>query len=176
MPDGIENQPVSNVQWLNRDELHANDYNPNRVPPTELKLLATSIFEDGWTQPIVARRYVGAGLQIVDGFHRWTVSEQRAVHGMTGGLVPVVQLPDALDRASQMMSTVRHNRARGTHYVVRMAEIVDELANGLGVEPTEIMQRLGMEGEEVRRLLERGKMTERHGQAVFGKGWVPSDT
>lgn len=176
MPTGIDEQPVSRVQWVARGELSANDYNPNRVPPTELKLLATSIIEDGWTQPIVARRYVGAGMQIVDGFHRWTVAEMPAVFGMTGGLVPVVQLPDALDRGHQMMSTIRHNRARGTHYVVRMAEIVHELANGLGVEPTEIMQRLGMEGEEVRRLLDRGKMTERHAQATFGKGWVPSDS
>lgn len=176
MPKGVEAQPVSAVQWLDRGTLAANDYNPNRVAPTELRLLATSVLEDGWTQPIVARRFAGnAQLQIVDGFHRWTIAAYDDVRSMTDGLVPVVVLPEALDRAHQMMSTIRHNRARGTHHVVRMAEIVHELSGGLGIAPDEIMRRLGMEGEEVRRLLDRGKMTERHGQGDFGKGWVPSD-
>lgn len=172
----IDDQPVSNVQWLQRDQLHANDYNPNRVAPMELDLLATSIWEDGWTQPIVARRYEGVGLQIVDGYHRWTVAGRPNISALTNGLVPVVLLPDALNRAHQMMSTIRHNRARGTHYVVRMADIVNELAIALSVPTSEIMQRLGMESEEVKRLIERGSMTTRHGQESFNKGWVPGDS
>jgi hypothetical protein len=46
--------PVANVQWIPADEVTANDYNPNRVAPPEMKLLYHSIKMDGYTQPIVA--------------------------------------------------------------------------------------------------------------------------
>ena len=35
------------------EKIKANDYNPNRVAPPEMKLLEISIWEDGYTQPIV---------------------------------------------------------------------------------------------------------------------------
>jgi ParB-like chromosome segregation protein Spo0J len=70
MKQGIDKQPVNQVQWIDRNELNANDYNPNYVAPPELELLKTSIKEDGWTQPIVILQ----DKTIVDGFHRWTVS------------------------------------------------------------------------------------------------------
>jgi len=67
MVKGKEQQPINSFEWVKRDSLKANDYNPNRVAPVELELLKTSIKLCGWTQPIVARR----SMEIVDGFHRW---------------------------------------------------------------------------------------------------------
>lgn len=43
MPKGKDNQPISTFNWVLRDELTANNYNPNRVAPIELELLKTSI-------------------------------------------------------------------------------------------------------------------------------------
>ena len=34
-------QPVSNVKWVDIDNVQANDYNPNSVAKTEMKLLHT---------------------------------------------------------------------------------------------------------------------------------------
>ena len=50
----LAKQPISNVRWVDRDELVPNGYNPNKVAPDELELLIVSILEDGYTQPIVA--------------------------------------------------------------------------------------------------------------------------
>src|SRR5699024_4292275 len=47
-------EPVDSVLWVPADQVEANDYNPNTVAPPEMKLLALSIGEDGYTQPIVA--------------------------------------------------------------------------------------------------------------------------
>ena len=47
-------EPVDCVLWVPADQVEANDYNPNTVAPPEMKLLALSIGEDGYTQPIVA--------------------------------------------------------------------------------------------------------------------------
>lgn len=169
-PQGTEAQPISGLTWRPVEELHANDYNPNVVAPVERALLRLSILEDGWTQPIVAR----ADSEIVDGFHRWHLaSSDDEVYAMTGGLVPVVQLADDLSPEQQRMATIRHNRARGTHHVVRMADIVVQLVDELGVPREEVCRRLGMELEEVDRLYQRGSMVERGAGAEFGKGWVP---
>ena len=45
--------PVYNVKRIHIDKIKANDYNPNAVAPPEMALLEKSIWEDGYTQPIV---------------------------------------------------------------------------------------------------------------------------
>ena len=113
-------------------------------------------------------------LEIVDGFHRWTVSADPRLYAMTDGFVPVVRLqPPAT--GDQMLSTIRHNRARGEHGVLPMADIVRRLIDEEGLTPEQVMARCGMEKEEVVRLYDRGGMTERgtQGKEGFSRGWVP---
>jgi len=169
-PQGTAAQPVSNLSWLPRHELTANTWNPNRQARPEYRLLAVSILENGWTQPIAARP-LGDGLEIVDGFHRWKVAENDAVAALTGGLVPVVPLPET-DPALARLATIRHNRARGVHHVLGMADIIIDLL-GMNMSAAEIGTRLGMDAEEVTRLADRGNMRARHGHGGFGEGWVP---
>lgn len=160
-------QPVATVEWVPRETLRANDYNPNKMFKTELALLKTSIMEDGWTQPIVAR----LDGEIVDGFHRWTVSADPDIAALTDGLIPVVRVRH-VDPAQQRMATIRHNRARGEHGVLPMADIIAEISAS-GVTDEELQRRLGMEGEEVQRLKDRGDMKKRAGTGEFNGGWVP---
>lgn len=115
-------QPISSVQWVDRESLKPNLYNPNKVAPVEIELLITSILEDGWTQPIV----INSKNEIIDGFHRWTVSNDKRLRDIFNGEVPVV-VANMQDRSHQQMSTIRHNRARGTHGVLPMADIVKNL-------------------------------------------------
>ena len=170
MKQGIDKQPVNQVQWIDRNELNANDYNPNHVAPPELELLKTSIKEDGWTQPIV----ILEDKTIVDGFHRWTVSGTPELMQMTDGKVPCVIVN--FDKDHRMMSTIRHNRARGTHAVLKMADIVREMKED-NLSDKEIMDRLSMEEEELERLLDNSGMTIRGTKDVegFGKSWVPTN-
>lgn len=144
-----EDQPINQVQWIERDKLRPNGYNPNRVAGPEMKLLKISILEDGWTQPIV----INPDHEIVDGFHRWTVSGDKEIQAVTGTLVPVVMTKPHND-AHQKMSTIRHNRARGTHGVLNMSEIIQSMVDD-GLSKQEIMARLQMEEEEVIRLAAR---------------------
>lgn len=163
MPDA---QPLDKIEWVPRDDLTANDYNPNHVAPPELDLLALSILADGWTQPIVARP---DGV-IVDGFHRWTVAGRPKVAALTGGLVPVVRIEG--DPVHLRASTVRHNRARGQHAVAKMADLVAQMVE-LGADPDEVRDAMGMDPEEVKRLLDRGDMIRRGAKAELGRGWIP---
>jgi ParB-like chromosome segregation protein Spo0J len=162
-------QPVDNVQWVHRDELKPNHYNPNSVAPAELRLLKISIKEDGWTQPIVAN----PDKTIVDGFHRWTVSGHKEIFKLTNGFVPVVFVTPK-DEASQMMATVRHNRARGTHAVLKMADIVTSMISE-GISMEEIGERMQMETEEVVRLANRKGIpkTDIVKNKDWSNSWVP---
>lgn len=164
----MKNQPIDTIEWVDPHTLKANGYNPNHVAPVEMELLKTSILETGWTQPIVVNR---ATREIVDGFHRWTTGKDPKVGKMTGGLVPVVFVD--IDPAHQRLATVRHNRARGSHAVLRMADIVRELVDNHGMAFDEVMKRLGMDDEEVERLYDTGGMTKRGSAEGFAKGWIP---
>ena len=61
----INEQPISNVEWVDVRTLNANDYNPNVVLNQELNLLAFSLLKTGWIQPIL----ITNENVIIDGFH-----------------------------------------------------------------------------------------------------------
>jgi len=143
--------PVGHVQWIHIDDVQANDYNPNAVAGQEMKLLHTSISEDGYTQPVVAifdpeiEKYI-----IVDGFHRYTTMRRYAdLYDQTGGYLPVVVLEKSI--ADRIASTVRHNRARGKHSVQGMGTLVFNMLNEGETDAT-ICSKLGLEAEELARL------------------------
>lgn len=171
---GIENQPINDIQWLHRDYLVPNGWNPNKQAPAETDLLAISILEDGWTQPIVALEQLDKEeLIIIDGFHRHHVSGRDELVALTDGYVPVVVLR-AADETHQQMSTIRHNRARGTHGVLPMAKIVQTMIEN-GKTTEEICVRLQMEVDEVERLALRVGIpaTSDITKTGFGKAWKP---
>jgi ParB-like chromosome segregation protein Spo0J len=162
-------QPLDKIKWIDREEISPNNYNPNKVAPQELKLLKTSIKEDGWTQPIV----INSNNTIVDGFHRWTVSGHKEIYSLTNGKVPVVVIQSE-NKSQQQMATIRHNRARGTHGVLEMSNIISDMVEQ-GVSGDEIAVRLGMEKEEVVRLLFRSGIpkSEVFKDKEFSKSWTP---
>lgn len=147
----LSTQPVDYVRWVDIKKVKANDYNPNRVAKTEMKLLHTSIDHDGYTQPVVTiydkkkDEYV-----IVDGFHRYFVCKTyKDINDRNNGLLPVVVInKDINDR---MASTVRHNRARGKHAVDGMSTIVFKMLKN-GWADADICNELGMEAEELVKL------------------------
>lgn len=138
--------PVANVQIVDRELLKPNDYNPNKVTEENLKLLTQSILTNGWTLPIVVR----PDYTIIDGFHRWTVAGREPLLSKLGGKVPVV-IVDHKDHDDDIYGTITHNRARGTHLLEPMKNIVKELmASGKSI--PEISKQLGMKPEEIFRL------------------------
>jgi ParB-like chromosome segregation protein Spo0J len=143
--------PLSTLQWVDRDKLRANDYNPNRVSRENLDLLVQSILSNGWTLPIVCR----PDFTIIDGYHRWTVAAEEPLKSLLKGKVPVV-IVQHKDEAGDVYGTVTHNRARGTHLLEPMKNIVKKLlAQGKSIK--EIGKELGMKPEEVFRLSDLSK-------------------
>ncbi len=163
--------PIDLVLWEPVETVKRNDYNPNSVAPTELKLLETSIHEDGYTQPIVT--WINEEQrEIVDGFHRSKIAkESEKVKSTLHGFVPVTTVRDKqVDKSNRMASTIRHNRARGTHSVDAMSEIVLEL-KARNWKTARICKELGMEEDEVLRLCQVNGLAGLFNDVEFSQAW-----
>lgn len=169
-------EPVDCVLWVPAETVEANDYNPNRVAPPEMRLLEHSIREDGYTQPIVT--WLNDGMrEVVDGFHRCRVGREcQAVRKRTLGLLPVTTInADRESRPDRIAATIRHNRARGKHQVAAMSEIVVELSRR-NWSDERIGRELGMEPDEVLRLKQISGLAELFADREFSEAWEIHDT
>ncbi len=162
--------PVYNVKAIPLKKIRANDYNPNKVAPPEMKLLELSIWEDGFTQPIVCyydkRRdeYI-----VVDGFHRYTIlMTNDRIRDREQGMAPVVVIDKEL--GERMASTIRHNRARGSHNIDLMSNIVKELLE-MGKSDAWICRNIGMSADEVLRLKQITGLASLFKDEEFSKSW-----
>jgi ParB-like chromosome segregation protein Spo0J len=166
----FSSEPVDCVQWVPLAEVQANDYNPNKVAKAEMELLAHSIRNDGYTQPVVVWR--SDGYEVVDGFHRSRVAREIADIGeRVNGYLPVVVLSeDRTKRNDRMASTIRHNRARGKHVVSNMSEIVVELRKRNWSEKR-IGKELGMQPDEVLRLAQISGIESLFSDTEYSEAW-----
>ena len=90
--------PVYSVKAVPVEKIHANAYNPNSVAPPEMKLLELSIWEDGYTMPIVCYYLPETDeYEIVDGYHRYTTMlTSERIYKREGGKLPVVVIDKPL--------------------------------------------------------------------------------
>ena len=151
--------PVYGVIAVPIEKVKPNSYNPNSVAPPELDLLYDSIREDGYTMPCVCYYIPEKDIyELVDGFHRYKIMKtSQRIFEREKGLLPVVVINK--DISNRMASTIRHNRARGTHNIELMTEIVSELTKA-GMSDSWIMQNIGMDKDEILRLKQISGLAE----------------
>lgn len=154
-----------NVKLVPSEKVIGNDYNPNVVASPEFKLLKLSIEKDGVTMPVVTYYDEEQDLYIVvDGFHRHKVLK----YELKSDVIPVVTIDKPLEE--RMGSTIRHNRARGTHQIRSMSDIVIELTK-FGWSDERICKELGMDLDEVIRLKQISGLKEAFANHEFSKSW-----
>ncbi len=167
----FDKHPVNNVIWVPLEKVEANDYNPNSVASKEMGLLYTSIKHDGYTQPVVTvydeerDMYV-----IVDGFHRFFLCKNnKDISDSTHGHLPVVVLEKS--KNDRMAATIRHNRARGSHSISGMSNMVFEMLDN-GWDDAQICNHLGMEADELLRLKHITGFSKLFSDVEYNKAWV----
>jgi len=171
----LRHHPVDFVSWEKSAAVEPNTYNPNAVAPPEMALLRTSILEDGYTMPIVTFAEEQDGLKvtrIVDGFHRRECEQTtKGISDSTLGRLPCTDIRTAQQGTpDRMASTIRHNRARGTHNVELMSTIVSELVE-MGKGDRWITQHLGMSLDEVLRLKQITGLASLFANREFSAAW-----
>ena len=164
--------PAYRVVPVPIEKIVPNSYNPNAVAPPEMRLLYDSIKEDGYTMPIVCYYSKKEDVYvIVDGFHRYRIMlDYQDIYDREMGMLPVSIIDKPIDQ--RMASTIRHNRARGSHNVDLMSNIVKEL-HELGRSDSWIAKHLGMDRDEVLRLKQITGLAALFKDIDFGKAWKP---
>jgi ParB-like chromosome segregation protein Spo0J len=167
----FKNEPVDCVLWVKNENVHANDYNPNSVAPPEMELLKQSILEDGYTQPIVSFND-SEKIIVVDGFHRNRVGREcKQVTEKIHGYLPVVNINEwKTGKSDRMASTIRHNRARGSHNIELMSTIVTELVE-MGKGDAWICQHIGMSKDELLRMKQITGLASLFKNKEFSQAW-----
>lgn len=130
------------VVYVAVNAVRQNSYNPNRQSEHDFQLLCKSIGEDGFTQPIIVLK---STMEIVDGEHRW-----RACKALGFEEVPVV----FVDMSPEQMriSTLRHNRARGSEDAGLAADVLKDLAASGALDWAK--DSLQLDAEDVAKLME----------------------
>lgn len=162
--------PVYNVIAVPIEKVTANDYNPNKVAPPEMALLETSIWEDGYTQPVVTVYDPENDVYVViDGFHRFlTLKNSDRIREREKGLLPCVVLNKEM--SDRMASTIRHNRARGSHNIELMSTIVTELVE-MGKGDAWICKHIGMSADELLRMKQITGLASLFQNKSFSESW-----
>lgn len=162
-------EPVEHIKWVKQDAVEGNDYNPNEVATPEMDLLHKSIKADGYTQPIVTYER-DDGYEVVDGYHRMLIGKTRDdIRERLHDHVPVTVIDKPLEE--RMSSTIRHNRARGTHQIRDMSDLVVDLYDR-GWSDERIMDELGMERDEVLRLKQVSGLKQAFSGHEFSQSWT----
>lgn len=162
--------PVYNILRVPIDKIKANTYNPNSVAPPEMKLLYTSIKEDGYTMPIVCYHSKDDDTyEIVDGYHRYTTMLlHKDIYERENGTLPVSVVDKPLEQ--RIASTIRHNRARGTHSIDLMVNIVRELTES-GMSDAWILKNIGMDADELLRLKQISGLASLFKNKEYSNSW-----
>lgn len=167
--------PVYSIIRVPVEKIRANEYNPNRVAPPEMKLLYESIKEDGYTMPIVCYYHKDDDMyEVVDGFHRYGIMlRHKDIYEREGGCMPVSVIDKPI--SERMASTIRHNRARGTHNIDLMSNIVAELVE-MGKSDAWIARHLGMDIDEILRLKQITGLAALFADRDYSMAWAGRDT
>lgn len=174
MSDKSFKSPAYEVIAVPVEKIIPNTYNPNAVAPPEMRLLYDSIKEDGYTMPIVCYYSQAQDAYIiVDGFHRYRIMlEHKDIYNREKGMLPVTVIDKPL--SNRMASTIRHNRARGSHDVDLMSNIVKEL-HSIGRSDAWISKHMGMSRDEILRLKQITGLAELFRDVKFGQAWKPME-
>jgi len=162
--------PVYNIKRVPIEKIQANSYNPNKVASPEMKLLIKSILEDGYTMPIVCYYLTDIDrFEIVDGFHRYMAMKTcPEIAEREHNCLPVSVIDK--DMSKRIASTIRHNRARGTHTIDLMVDIVAQLTEA-GLSDDWIIKNIGMDANELLRLKQISGLASLFAGKEFSKSW-----
>lgn len=152
------------IEYVPLDSIAPNQYNPNRESEHDFELLLKSMETDGFTQPILVLR---ESRLIVDGEHRWRAARQL---GYTD--IPVVFVDMTPEQAR--ISTLRHNRARGSEDIELTAALLRDLEKLGAIDWAQ--DELMMSDIELQRLLEDVAAPEALASEEFSTAWVPEGT
>ena len=141
----------------------------NYMLKPDMLLLAQSMNDYGWLQPIVVQKSTS---HIIDGFHRWVTAQDPAFVKRYGKNLPVV-IQD-VDTVDAMIMHVRLNRSRGDIFAKPFSKLIRTLVVSDKYDADQIADMLNMSADEFDLMLTGGLLKQRKiPQHQYSKAWVP---
>lgn len=158
-----------NIVMVPHKSIRPAEWRTNHVLKPDLDLLRVSLTECGWLYPILVNNKNSI---IIDGFHRWMISQEPKVAPSLGDAVPVVFVD--VDDIDAMVLHVRLNRARGSIVAKRLSNLVKAVLASKKYSEQELEKILLMSPDEVDLMLD-GSLVKRRRikEYQYSKAWVP---
>jgi ParB-like chromosome segregation protein Spo0J len=158
-----------NITTVMVENLRPADWRATYIFKPEMRLLADSLADYGWTSPIIAR----VDGTIIDGFSRWLVTQSDArLKKQFGGEVPVVFVD--CDEAEAMIMHVRLNRARGQVIAKQLSRLLKRVARSGKWTNDDIQAAVRMSDDEYDTLIDGSLIKTRSlKEYQYSKAWVP---
>lgn len=142
-------EPVYDVKMVDREvvdisRVEPNPWNPNMQDPEIFRVLAQSLKEEGFGEPVLVRPIEGNKLQIVNGEHRYRLAKET---GMTHIPVAIVHM----EEVDAKLATIRRNRTRGGLDTLKVAGLLRDMRKRMSDEDIEM--RLGYSSSELGELM-----------------------
>jgi ParB family transcriptional regulator, chromosome partitioning protein len=177
--------PSSDLEQIPVDQIHPNPRQPRKKHDSDAASgLADSVRAQGVIQPVVVRRRVEGGWELIAGERRWRAAREAGLR-----LLPAV-VRDADDRESLLLALVE-NVAREDLSPVEEARAYALLTDDFGLSLGEVSERVGRSkpsvsnrmrlldlSDDVLAMVERGELSEGHARAVLavpdqeGRRWL----
>ena len=158
-----------NITEVKIENLRPADWRATYMFKPEMRLLADSLADYGFTSPVVAR----VDGTIIDGFSRWVVAQSDArLRKKFNGLIPVLYVD--CDEAEAMIMHVRLNRARGQAIAKQLSRLLKRVARTGKWSDDDIQAAVRMSNDEYDTLID-GSLVKLRAlkEHEYSKAWVP---
>jgi ParB-like chromosome segregation protein Spo0J len=168
--DERKNMNRLDIIWVEGQTLKAAPWRSTYVLRPDLNVLASSMEDHGWLQPIVVQKKSN---MIIDGHHRWEIAGSLKKFTKTyKGLIPVVY-EDCSD-IEAMMLHLRMNRGRGNVVAKKMSRILRDCNASRKYNEKDFKRILSMHYDEIDIMLDGTLLKSRKvSDHKYSNAWVP---
>jgi len=152
---------INEIQLIQSDQIHPNEYNPNEMTDSEFAELVTEVKHLGRLPKPVIVRPNAEGYIIIDGEYGWRAAKENGLENIPCEIVDV-------DDFEAMRQTYKRNQ-HGTHNPVLLGQMFQQMMEERGLSQRALAKEVEVSEGTVRNALEYAKAAEVRNDYAFEK-------
>lgn len=160
----------SEMTWVAAASLRPAPWRSTYVLKPDLQVLASSLEDYGWLQPLVIQQATGV---IIDGNYRWEIASNLSkLKKETEEKVPVIFVD--CDDIEAMLLHARMNRGRGNVVARKLSRIVQQVLRSKKYGEPDLKRSLGMHSDEMDLMVDGSLLKDKKiAEHKYSAAWVP---
>lgn len=158
------------MEWVPAGVLRPASWRTTYLIKTDLEVLARSLEDYGWLQPIVVQKSTNV---IIDGNYRWEISSNiTSLSKDTKKMVPVIYVD--CDDVDAMLMHVRLNRGRGSTQAKKVSRIIQMVSSSRKYPESHIKRIFNMHPDEIGLMIDGTLLKDKKiSEHKYSSAWVP---